>query len=232
MKTSEIQEWVTYHGFATKVDNIMGPATRKCVSLFQEKRGLVVTGEVDPVTEKMLAFPLTEASHFEKMSKPPDNPLEAARKLVVDIARRQLQYSPREIGGENRGPWVRLYMGGREGREWPWCAGFATWCLKMACWQCGVAMPIPYAFGCDYLAGVAQAKNKLTDNPKLAFSGHFFLVRKAPNDWQHIGIIEDMNLDTGVMTTIEGNTNDEGSPEGYEVCRRFRTLAKRDFIIY
>lgn len=231
MKTSEIQEWVTYHGFATKVDNLMGPATRKCVEMFQLANQLPPSGEVDELTEKLLTKPLLEASTFTKISNN-ENPLEKARKRVVEIARLQLDYKAREIGGENRGPWVRLYMQGRQGREWPWCAGFATWCLKMACWQCGVAMPIPYAFGCDYLAGVAQSRNRFTDNPKLAFSGHFFLVRKAPNDWQHIGIIEDMNLDTGVMTTIEGNTNDEGSPEGYEVCRRFRTIAKRDFITY
>jgi len=30
--------------------------------------------------------------------------------------------------------------------------------------------------------------------------------------------------------TIEGNTNDEGSPNGYEVCRRIRGYRKKDFI--
>jgi len=31
--------------------------------------------------------------------------------------------------------------------------------------------------------------------------------------------------------TIEGNTNDDGSREGYEVCARRRGYSKTDFII-
>jgi hypothetical protein len=34
-----------------------------------------------------------------------------------------------------------------------------------------------------------------------------------------------------VFETIEGNTNDDGSREGYEVCRRFRSYQKTDFIL-
>ena len=30
----------------------------------------------------------------------------------------------------NQGPWVRLYMNGRDGQEWPWCADFASYVLK------------------------------------------------------------------------------------------------------
>lgn len=231
MKVSEIQEWVTLHGFSTKVDNDMGPATCKCVDLFTSSRGLPPTfGEVTELVEHQLVQPMTDALSFNVKRPVKSDPLDAARKLVVDMARHHLQFHPREVGGENRGPWVRLYMGGRQGREWPWCAGFATYLLKMACWSVGVAMPVPYAFGCDYLAGIAQNKGMLDTNPTRVLPGHFFLVRKAPNHWQHIGIVEEINLD--VMTTIEGNTNDEGSPEGFEVCRRYRSLDKRDFIIY
>ena len=34
----------------------------------------------------------------------------------------------------------------------------------------------------------------------------------------------------GTFATIEGNTNDEGSREGYEVCRRVRGRGSKDFI--
>ena len=35
--------------------------------------------------------------------------------------------------------------------------------------------------------------------------------------------------DDGTVDTIEGNTNDEGSPEGYEVCSRTRAIPTLDF---
>lgn len=231
MTTAEIQEWVTYHGFPTRVDGIFGPATRKCVEMFQAANGLTPSGAVDATTETLLRKPLVEASTFNKRDKD-DGTYERIRSTVVEIARLQLHYKAREIGGQNRGPWVRLYMDGRQGRAWPWCAGFATWCLKMACQIHNARMPIPYAFGCDYLAGVAQHQKILTDDPTKLLAGHFFLVRKAPNGWQHIGIIEHVDLTTGTLTTIEGNTNDDEVPEGYEVCRRYRAVQDRDFIVY
>lgn len=36
----------------------------------------------------------------------------------------------------------------------------------------------------------------------------------------HVGLVEALGPD--LLHTIEGNTNDEGSREGYEVCRRQR----------
>jgi peptidoglycan hydrolase-like protein with peptidoglycan-binding domain len=231
MTISEIQEWVTYHGFPTRVDGKLGPATRKCVEMFQAANGLPVSGTVDATTEKLLVKPLVEASTFHPRDND-DGTYALVRSTVVEIARLQLHYKAREIGGENRGPWVRLYMNGRQGREWPWCAGFATWCLQRACQIHSAEMPVPYAFGCDYLAGVAQRRGLFTKDRNKILPGHFFLVRKAPNNWQHIGIIEHVDLADGVLTTIEGNTNDDGVPEGYEVCRRYRSVKDRDFIVY
>ena len=40
----------------------------------------------------------------------------------------------------------------------------------------------------------------------------------------HTGLVVKVNKD-GTVDTIEGNTNDEGSREGYEVCRRVRKLS-------
>lgn len=40
----------------------------------------------------------------------------------------------------------------------------------------------------------------------------------------HAGFVE--RVDGEIIHTIEGNTNDTGSREGYEVCRRERKIAK------
>ena len=34
--------------------------------------------------------------------------------LVIAFAEQHMNEHPREIGGQNRGPWVRLYMKGKE----------------------------------------------------------------------------------------------------------------------
>jgi hypothetical protein len=95
-------------------------------------------------------------------------------------------------------------------------------------------MPHPYAFGCDYLAGIAQSKNTFL-RPKTAADlasikpGYLFLVRKTDNNWAHIGIVEAVQGDS--MLTIEGNTNDSGSAEGFEVCRRTRGIKDKDYLL-
>jgi hypothetical protein len=40
---------------------------------------------------------------------------------------------------------------------------------------------------------------------------------------QHVGIVT--NIIEGVFYAIEGNTNDDGEREGYEVCERIRALS-------
>jgi len=37
--------------------------------------------------------------------------------MVVAYAEQYLEQHPREVGGQNKGPWVRLYMEGNEGSD-------------------------------------------------------------------------------------------------------------------
>lgn len=46
-------------------------------------------------------------------------------------------------------------------------------------------------------------------------------------DWRgHFGIVEVVNVNQNDFASIEGNTNDDGSREGYEVARRNRKAKK------
>jgi Putative peptidoglycan binding domain/CHAP domain len=222
------QEWLSFHGFATSVDGEFGSATEQCVNNFQNKLHLPQSGIVDAPTQAALVAPMESAVA----------PIAPGNKtlggLVVAYGRQHLKQHPIEIGGENSGPWVRLYMKGKEGREWPWCAGFVTYVLRQASESLGVPMPHSQAFGCDYLAGVAQGNGSFL-RPKNAADltsikpGYLFLVRKTNNTWAHIGIVESVQGET--MLTIEGNTNDSGSAEGFEVCRRTRGIKDKDYLI-
>jgi len=119
-----------------------------------------------------------------------------------------------------------------------WCAGFVTYILKQACHFTGKPMPVQGSLSCDSLAYQAKANKrfipgKAVQNGSSPWSSlgncQIFLVRKSSTDWTHTGFAFGGNKN--VFSTIEGNTNDEGSANGYEVCQRTRSLdAKKDFI--
>jgi hypothetical protein len=189
---------------------------------------LPANGVVDARTQKALLSPM-EAAQQEIAAGG-----KSLNDLFIAYARQHLKQHPLEVGGQNSGPWVRLYMNGNEGEAWPWCAGFATFVLRQACWTKGVAMPHPYNFSCDVLATKGQANGTLVSVRKpadfaLVKPGYLFLIRRTPTDWTHIGIVE--SLEGEAMMTIEGNTNDEGSREGFEVCRRRRALIDKDYLV-
>jgi hypothetical protein len=76
-------------------------------------------------------------------------------RAIVRYAKQHLKQVPREVGGNNKGPWVRLYMDHHEGDEWRWCAGFVCFVIKQACDTIQVEMPIVSSFSCDLLAASA-----------------------------------------------------------------------------
>lgn len=226
-----VQEWLTLNGTGTAIDGGFGPATAAAVTAFQKKAGLPLTGVVDRATFDALTAPARAALQ----------PLTAGKKtlsaLAAAYAKQHLKQHPREVGGQNRGPWVRLYMKGKQGTPFAWCAGFVCFVLRQAADTLGVKPPLPYTFGCDELAGFAKQaglfvpEKDITSGRTPAASmppGSIFLVRKTAKDWTHTGFA--VAFHDEYFETIEGNTNDTGSREGFEVCRRTRSYTKMDFI--
>ncbi len=86
-------------------------------------------------------------------------------------------------------------------------------------------LPIKTSFSCDFLAATAKeigiflGESKIENRAQIT-SGSLFLNRRTPTDWVHTGIVVQAKND--FFHTIEGNTNDEGSREGYELCKRIR----------
>ncbi len=222
-----VQEWLCLHGHNVAIDDDFGPATEAAVKAFQSQKNLSGNGVVDNSAFAQLVAPMRAAL----ASITPQR--RSLGELVVAYAQQHLQQHPREIGGQNKGPWVRLYMDGHEGTEWAWCAGFACFCLRQAANATGAAMPITPSFSCDSLAASAKSKGKFLGQPSASgresiTPGSLFLVRKTSTDWTHTGIV--VRAETEIIKTIEGNTNDDGSREGYEVCARTRGYSSMDFI--
>lgn len=220
-----VQEWLCLHDLRVVVDGQFGPATAEAVRQFQALRGMTPTGAVDQVTFDHLLAPMTAA-----LATPATNG-RSLRTVIVACAQQHLQQRPREIGGQNMGPWVRLYMKGKQGTDMPWCAGFACFVIEQASTALSVECPIEMCVSCDNLA--ADAKRRGTFRPGGAAGsvppGSLFLSRHTSADWVHTGLVVHAREET--FDSIEGNTNDAGDREGYEVCRRVRGYKKKDFIL-
>jgi len=171
---------------------------------------------------------------IQRAVRPIDGTGKTVAQLVVQYARQHLAEHPLEVGGPNCGPWVRLYMDGNEGTPWKWCAGFVTHIMRAAASAAGQPMPVRRTFSCDILAADAKAKGRLVgdrdvvNGVKAIGPGHVFLIRRTAHDWVHTGLV--IGVANNVYETIEGNTNDSGDPDGYEVCRRTRAIRNVDFI--
>ncbi len=161
-KVRLIQEWLCLHGFHIVIDGDFGPATDRAVKEFQAKKKSGVTGVVNKSTFAALVRPMTDAL------RPIPAGSKSLGKMLVAYARQHLRQHPREIGGQNMGPWVRLYMQGNQGRDWPWCAGFACFLLRDACNSLDRPLPFGSSVSCDTLAANGKAKGVFLKEPSPA----------------------------------------------------------------
>ena len=135
---------------------------------------------------------------------------------VLDIARGQIgkQEVPK---GSNWGPSVKKYLKS-VGIAFAafWCMAFVYWCISQYCQQQGIKNPL-------YKTGSVREQwqhckfmrvNLQTDSPH---PGDIFIIMRKDGS-NHCGFVEYVKEDR--IYTIEGNSNEDGSNDGYEVCRK------------
>lgn len=137
---------------------------------------------------------------------------------VLKVAATQLGVSEKPRGS-NDGPEVRQYLASvKLGAGFPWCMAFVYWCTAQVCRDLQQTNPLLMT------GGVMRQWN---ERPSLRVArprpGDVFVMDYGKGVG-HTGLVE--KVDGANIHTIEGNTNDEGSREGYEVCRRIRPIAK------
>ncbi len=102
----------------------------------------------------------------------------------------------------------------------PWCATFVSWCAEQANIPTSILKRSTAAspYSCYFNIPHTHASDDYFPEPgDLVFYG--------PNDkgdHYHVGIVATVDKSTGYITTIEGNTNSNGSAEGYTVYRHTR----------
>ena len=232
MPAQRVQEFLTLNGFALNIDADFAEATEKRVRDFQAARGLPVTGIVDFDTYEQLMAPVVRAL---SPIAPAGRTLSA---LALAYARQHIAQHPVEVGGDNSGPWVRSYLGW-DGRDARWCAGFVCFAVEQSAATLNIPLPIASSSSCDQLANEAKVAGKFVPESRVksgAFPkrqivpGSFFLVRKVPGDWVHVGMVTATSGDT--FDTAEGNTDSGGSSNGFEASERTRGYKGKDFIVW
>jgi hypothetical protein len=209
-------------------DGDFGPQTQEAVELFQVRSAdhfgspLDVDGKVGPLTWASL-FAISAVPVVSDPGKP----------ILVET----LRFATTQIGvmeqplGSNRGPQVDLYLksvGSDLGS--PWCAAFVYFCFQQAAAGLGAANPvIRTASVLDHwnragAAGISRlGRDECVATPSLVMPGMIFIIINS-NGSGHCGLVE--SVAGTLLTTIEGNTNDNGSREGIGVFRRQkRTIA-------
>ena len=128
-----------------------------------------------------------------------------------------------EATKQNDGQWVEAIQritGNKKGDAW--CASFVTMVLDIAYRG---KNPLARSASCDVMLEDARAKGWLQPTPNV---GDVFLVMKTPTDAHHTGVVTAVGLTS--VKTVEGNTNDDGSRDGYGVFARERKTAGLLFI--
>lgn len=220
----KMQEWLNFLGYYTAVDGIWGPATTRTLERFCGANGFEYSNELTVDIWRSLISPMTSA--MSQKSDLSGQPFGDAVYLTA------LQYlEARELGGNNKGPWVRLFMKGLEGSQWPWCAGFVSHLIAQASYYTGIPKPIKYTFSSSKIIQYGRETGRFTLRRNLkSDQTYIFCIKGGGTGYSHTGFAFDIDLDGEVFMTIEGNTNLGGSSEGDSVKIRTRNIHTADFV--
>lgn len=210
---AELERLLTSRGFAVEVDGIFGTRTFDAVRAFQaqnmDRNGmpLTVDGIVGPLTMWSLQHPKPriETQSGIDFRLPPSEHMGGSicGRRALAAASAELKADACEIGGINRGPWVRKYLNGMAPQGSPWCIAFLSWCYAGHC----DPMPFPYVLTASELARDLRRKN-WAHAPGSGYEpqpGDIVIWWRLKLDgWAgHAGIVH--QLRDGILYTIEGN---------------------------
>lgn len=141
----------------------------------------------------------------------------------ITLAQLTVNFAKQEVGqhedpkGSNWGPRVKDYLAVVNVHSpASWCAGFAAFCIDSAAKALGVTLTMRFS---------ASALHMLSLNPTLQIEScepGCLVVWDHGKGLGHVGICA--TTDGAIASVISGNTNSDGSREGYEVCEQIKHL--------
>jgi hypothetical protein len=132
---------------------------------------------------------------------------------------------------QNRGSAILKYQEATNlgGQGWPWCAAFVDWCLLQLSRMIGMQFTRPQTASAFGLIDWGKEQNLLV----FAAGSNYDPKRGdlVVYNFSHCGIVADVDLAGKTFHALEGNSNIDGSRDGYEVVRHARNFdSVRQFI--
>jgi hypothetical protein len=119
-------------------------------------------------------------------------------KLALQIAREEEAAGAGEEGKNNSGPWVHKYSGGKDAL---WCAHFVSWCIADACKSIGRKTPFKHT---GWARGLYKRAGRAGEFVKLPEVGDIVCWKRGAVGG-HVGIVSEVDLQSGIFWSIEGN---------------------------
>ena len=143
----------------------------------------------------------------------------------MTLALNSLQSAQSQIGiqeipkGSNAGPDVEKYLKSVGlSKGYAWCMAFVYWNVQQAATKLAVSNPLKKT------AGVMDQWNHTATKKVVIPSPGAIFIMDFSHGVGHTGFVE--KVEGNLIHTIEGNTNADGSREGYEVARRVRKISQ------
>jgi CHAP domain len=223
-------------GFAPRIDGrlderspLFGPQMVQAVKLFQARnvdadgRPLKQDGQIGAITwERLFGVGSVPAG-----STPGSRFLER----VISIAAREAAKPVREVpSNSNRGPEVEQYQRRADSHAGlAWCCSFVYWCFDEASHALSRPNPMVKTAGClDHWQRAIDAgarrilRARAVGDPSRLAPGMIFIMDHG-GGFGHTGIVAQVN--GGLLSTIEGNTDASKTREGGGVYRLSRKVA-------
>lgn len=231
-EVKQLQRRLVQRGYRVDVDGDFGAQTYNAVRAFQAQnldqhgQPLTVDGTVGPLTWWSLTHPKPalkppSAVVYERM--PPASLGGSPRgRAALAVAIREMKAGAGEIGGDNRGPFVRKYLNGIVPEGNSWCASFVSFCYSRH------KRGIPF----DYTVGARDLLRQLRSRGWAHAPGSGYepepgdIVvwwRVRADGWQgHVGLVH--QLKDGMLYTIEGNKSPRVQGFSYVYSRMEKLL--------
>jgi len=129
--------------------------------------------------------------------------------------------------GSNCGDKVKTYLNSVGlGCGNPWCMAFVYWCYEQICKEELMSNPLFKTGGVILQFNSARNSKKILRFIKFKKNVQIgdIMIMRFGSGTGHTGIVRKIDLKNNRVLCVEGNTNDDGSREGYEVAERWRSL--------